>query len=160
MTIKASRYPYGELSEKMRKSGGFTFDPRTGTYPSEGIAVADPGAEAPMGIAGEPEIKRYVMQHGSRLMEPGMHLGGWASAKKGEAPRDVLDVSRVIPEHPRGHHIAEVHQRMHVNRQDAANDLSTFEDIPNPRAPYTQAEKDYAFSEPDEFGSSMRIIRR
>jgi hypothetical protein len=159
MAIKATRYPYGELSEKMRKSGGFTFDPRTGTYPSEGIAVAEPGAEKVHEIAGEPEIKRYALKHDAQLMQPGMHLGGWASGKKGETPRDVLDVTGVIPEHPRGHHMAEVHHRMHVNRQDAANDLSDFSDIDNPRAPYTAAEKAYDFGEADEYGSQMRIVR-
>ena len=120
--------------------------------------MAQPGAEEVHGLAGESEIRRYVMKHGAE-MPPGLHLGGWASAKSGEAPRDVLDISRVIPAHPMGHHIADVHHRMHVNRQDAANDLSTFEDIPNPRAPYTEAEKAYEFGEPDEYGSQVRIKR-
>jgi len=159
VTIKATRYPYGELAGRIRTNRGFTFDPRTGTYPSEGIAVAEPGAEDPMGVAGEPELRKYVMQHHAQLAEPGMHLGAWASAKPDQPQRDVLDVSKVIPEHPLGHHIAEVHHRMHINRQDAANDLSTFEDIPNPRAPYTDAEKAYDFGAPDEHGSQMRIVR-
>lgn len=160
MTVdRLSRYQFGELAEKLRKSGGFTYDPRTQTYPSEGIAVADPGAEEPLGLAGEPELKRYVMKHGERLMEPGMHFGGWASAKKGEPERDVLDVSQVLPVDPMGHYMADVHHRMHVNRQDAANDLSDFSDIPNPRAPYTEAEKAYEFGEADEYGSQVRIVR-
>ena len=48
---------------------------------------------------------------------------------------------------------------MHVNRQDAAFDLSTFEEISNPRAPYTEAEKAYQYGDPDEYGSQMRIVR-
>jgi hypothetical protein len=157
--MEVSDGQFGEMAGRLRTNRGFTFDPRTGTYPSEGIAVADPGAEQVHGLAGEPELRKYVMKHAARLGEEGMHVGGWASRKPNEDQRDVLDVSRVITEHPRGHHIAEVHQRMHVNRQDAANDLSTFEDIDNPRAPYSDAEKAYDFGEPDEHGSQVRIVR-
>lgn len=157
---RLSRFQFGELAERMRKSGGFTYDPRTKTYPSEGIVVADPGRERVLGLSTEADMQAYVGQHGERMMEEGMHFGGWASGKKGQPSRDVLDVSQVIPVHPRGHHIADVHHRMHVNRQDAANDLATFDDIPNPRAPYTEAEKAYDFGKPDEHGSQMRISAR
>ena len=156
---RLSLFQFGDLSERMRKQGGFTYNPRTRTHPSEGIAVAEPGHEKVLGLSTEADLQDYVSGHGEAMMPEGMHFGGWASGKEGQPARDVLDVTRVIPVHPRGHHIADVHHRMHVNRQDAANDLSTFEDIPNPRAPYTDAEKAYDFGEADEYGSQMRIVR-
>jgi hypothetical protein len=120
--------------------------------------VADVGAEQVHGKAAQPELRKYVMRHAARLAETGAHFGGWASGESGEPARDVLDVSQVIPVHPMGHHMAEVHHRMHVNRQDAAFDLSSAAEIANPRAPYSEGEKKYNFGDPDEYGSRMRIV--
>lgn len=176
-----SPYQFHGLSDQLRKQGGFTVNVNTGEQPSSGVAVAEPGNEVRMINAKGGSIANYAAERSTLLSQPGMHLGGWDAGPLPGPPggreggafemtydssgtgtvskhhnirhEDVLDVSRVIPEHPLGHHIADVHHRMHVNRQDAAFDLGRGVEIPNPRAPYGS-------ETPDEYGSTVRIVKR
>jgi hypothetical protein len=179
---------FESLAGQLRTSGGFTVDPRTGNQPTSGVAVAMQGAEETVPRASGADIASYAGRHAKALSQPGAHIGGWDAGDGGgntsekelidqttarynpmtrDDPRaelhrnvDVLDASRVIEEHPRGHHMAEVYHAMHVNRQAAAFDLSSFKTIVNPRAPYDWRAKNNTFSEPDEHGSQMRLVRR
>lgn len=125
---------FERLHQQMTEQGGFTFDPKTGKQPSEGIAVSDRNAEQRVRTeqASPETLGNYAQLKRDRLAQPGAHLGGWDSGSQ-----HVYDTSEVISPHPRGHEIADVHHRMHTNRQEAAFNLGNFEEVANPQWPYS-----------------------
>lgn len=140
------------LAQQLGTQGGFTVDPRTGSQPSSGVSVAIPGREVITEGTRARTLVNYAASNADALAHSGAHLGGWRNPDNG---KDYLDVSHVIPEHPRGHHIADVHHAMHVNQQIASFDLGSANTIQNPRFP------DYASAgQPDEFGSTVQLKRK
>lgn len=180
-----SAHQFHELAGQLRKTGGFTIDTKTGTQPSSGVSVAVPGQEHIVVNATGGAIAGYIGQHHEALALPGAHLGGWEGGVLPGPPgpmeggskiehydrvartlnphqmnvrhEDYLDVSEVIPEHPQGWHMADVHSRMHVNRQLAAYDLGRGAEIQNPMAPPGGYPKE---PQPDEYGSTVSFVRR
>lgn len=150
------------LSRQLRTSGGFTVDTNTGDQPTSGIVVSQEGTRERLVNAQASHLAHFAKRNETALGQPDTYMGGWDSgpALSRHSHVDVLDVSKVIPDHPRGHHVAEAHARMHNERQEAAYDITSGKTINNPKWPYPDGTDSGSWSEPDEHGSSTRLVKR
>jgi hypothetical protein len=74
---------------------GFTFDPRSGTFPTSGWAVGGAGGKErkkELGRVTGRTVGAYARMEAGSLQRPGAHVGGWEDAGKG-----VFDVATIEP---------------------------------------------------------------
>lgn len=91
--------PVAEILQRA-KGGGFTFDPRTGSFVEKGgfVVANPPGNNKAVVKAITPETIEQVMRDNADLLsQPGMMLGGWWDKK---AKKFFLEVSQVVPDEP------------------------------------------------------------
>jgi hypothetical protein len=130
-------HQFGELVSRMQ-GGGFTYNPRTQTFPESGISVAaHPGAELKVphseGGASLGDIRGFVkgsqpiwsVQHASGKGQE--HIGGWRDESE---HKDVLDLPKVFPETPSGH--MKSRQAVLLRNQEASFHLSDYHTELNP----------------------------
>lgn len=138
---------------------GFTFNLQTGEAASSGKAVAEVGGELRIhpDRLDEGVIDHFIEQNRAWLARPGMHLGGWFNKQTNEY---VLDVTRV---HPSDTPLEAVMHHMDVQKQEAAFNLDTGQEIPNPKfdtydwADRTRAKDFVEFDVPGELGGTVRV---
>lgn len=86
---------FGAMHSALETQGGFTFNPRKGTFTTEGYSVATrPEAEhrIPTSETTPGHLQDYAASHQAALSKAPEHIGGWRSDT-----HDVLDVSKVYP---------------------------------------------------------------
>lgn len=91
---------FGAMHSALETQGGFTFNPRKGTFTTEGFSVATrPEAEhrIPTSETTPGHIEGYAETHREALSTAPEHIGGWRSEPKKGPHEDVLDVSKVYP---------------------------------------------------------------
>lgn len=140
-------HQWGDLAMRMQR-GGFTYDPRTQTFPTSGIAVAaHPGAELKVphseGGASLGDIRGFVkgsqpLWSQRRAQGRGQeHIGGWRDEAGG---KDVLDLPKVYPETPSGQ--MKSRQALTLRDQEASFHLSDYHTELNPYHSETRANYD------------------
>jgi len=130
-------HQWGDLAMRMQR-GGFTYNPRTQTYPTSGIAVAaHPGAELKVphseGGATLGDIRGFVkgsqpiwsVQHAAGKGQE--HIGAWRDEAE---HKDVLDLPKVFPETPSGH--MKSRQALLLRNQESSFHLSDYHTELNP----------------------------
>jgi hypothetical protein len=70
---------------------GFSLDPRLGTQPSMGEAVAIDAASMPAGAPRSADMQRFLWENRAALSRPDTHIGGW---KDGDEV--LIELSRVL----------------------------------------------------------------
>jgi hypothetical protein len=125
---------FTELHEQMRRSGGFTVDPKTGTQPQSGISVALAAHERVIynNATKAGDLERFAKDRAGPLSRPGAHFGTWADTD--ESGHDYLDVAMVTPSNER---FPILDKAVGVTEsikhgQKAAYNLGTGVTIPNP----------------------------
>jgi len=114
-----------DLAAKVLADGGFTYDPDTGTFPDEGIAVAVPGHSViAKRDAFEADPDKFINDYLRQMRDDGVTdtmIGGWYDTANDEV---VLDRVQVVADRDEA-------MRLGVSRDEqAVYDLSTGEEIP------------------------------
>lgn len=102
--MRVNGHQFGEIIHRLQTEGGFTYDPRTGSFPSSGYSVAaHPAAELtvthPAGVT-EAHVEGYIagsapLWQQQKAKGRGQEMiGGWGN---------TLDVPKVYPATPTGH---------------------------------------------------------
>jgi hypothetical protein len=141
-----SEHQFGEMHRKLNEEGGFTYNPRSKRFVSEGFAVAtkpEAAFEVPVSRGGADETHLSAYTQGSAPTwspeDSPTHIGGWDRPYDPKA--HVLDLPDVYPATPEG----EVQARGATleHNQEAYNALHRdFTDVGNPfhdvnRDPFT-----------------------
>jgi len=122
--ISKSHKHLGELIGKLARDGGFTYNPRYGTFPKAGYAVS-PYKQAEKVFSGDkvatvPDFESYINEHLDLLTQSGTHLGGWYNPDDSKV---YLDISVVSPDKETAMELAR------QNNQLAIFDLGKLETI-------------------------------
>lgn len=120
------RQQFERLAERANENpGGFSINVNTGHEPKTGYMVSLPGAERKMSIPTTPEEhQEYTEKFAEPLHEPGNYYGFWHPKDR---PTGVADVSARFPNRQRRRALKE----MVMNKQEAAYDVNTGDDVPN-----------------------------
>ncbi|MFJ5532617.1 hypothetical protein [Streptomyces sp. NPDC093261] len=119
----------GSLVEQARETGGFTVDPRRGSAPSSGYAVATGRSSAQVEPAasffagdGPRALQAYLRDHTDILLrDPELMLGAWYDR---DGRRVVLSLVRVVPDRTEAVRCGLSH------RQRSVYDLSARREVP------------------------------
>jgi hypothetical protein len=135
MTASENLNPHqtGEMKRRLESEGGFTYNPRSKSFVSEGYSVAaHPAAELRVhGGADEAHLQGYIAGSAplwSQQKGKGRGnemIGGWRSDTA-----DVLDIPKVFPASPEGH--TKSRQAQVLRGQEASFSLHGMEEDPNP----------------------------
>lgn len=131
-------HQFGEMKKRLSTEGGFTYNPRSRQFVTEGYSVAaHPAAELRVprtqhqSGASEGHLQGYVQGSApiwqqQKAQGRGQEMiGGWRS---GEA--DVLDIPKVFPASPVGH--SKSRQAQILRNQEASFSLHEGAEDPNP----------------------------
>ena len=143
-------HQFGEIINRLKSEGGFTYDPRTGEFPSSGYSVAaHPAAELtvehPEGVT-EAHVEGYVAGSApiwkqQKAKGRGQEMiGGWGT---------TLDLPKVYPATPTGH--TKSREAQILREQKASFSLHEMAEDVNPWSP-RQPEDD----EHPDIGKMMR----
>lgn len=130
----SSEHQFGEMKRRLVEEGGFTYDPRTRTFPESGFSVAaHPAAELtvthPEGVS-EAHLEGYVagsapLWKQERGKGKGQEMiGGWGS---------TLDLPKVYPATAAGH--TKSREAQILREQKASFSLHQMAEEPNPWSP-------------------------
>ena len=114
-----------DLAAKVLADGGFTYDPNTGTFPTEGIAVAVPGHSViATREAFEANDEQIILDYIDKMAEDGaddLMIGAWHDTANDEIVLDRVEVVADIDEA----------KRLGADRDEqAVYNLATGEEIP------------------------------
>ncbi len=134
MPPRVNGHQFGEILRRLDEEGGFTYDPRTGEFPSSGYSVAaHPAAELtvthPGGVT-EAHLEGYVAGSApiwkqQKAKGRGQEMiGGWGS---------TLDLPKVFPATPVGH--AKSREAQVLREQKASFSLHEMAEDINPWSP-------------------------
>lgn len=105
----------GNLITKLAKEDGFTFDPKTSSFPEKGFAVSivknrERVLEGNL-IATVSDFKSYVEDNKDFLSEPNANFGGWYNKDDGKV---YLDVSIVVDTQEEATKLALEHKQLAI----------------------------------------------
>ena len=114
-----------DLAAKVLADGGFTYDPNTGTFPTEGIAVAVPGHSViATREAFEADPRKFINDYMRQMRDDGVEdlmIGGWHDTANDEVVLDRVEVVADLDEA----------KRLGADRDEqAVYNLATGEEIP------------------------------
>ncbi|WBO63425.1 hypothetical protein [Streptomyces camelliae] len=133
-TFPAVEARLGVLVERTLRTGGFTVDPRRGTAPASGYAVATGRSTAQVEPAaaffagdGPRALRAYLREHADVLVrDPQLMVGAWYDR---DGRRVVLSLVRVMPDRATAVHCGLSHH------QRSVYDLSARRDVPTGLSP-------------------------